>query len=133
MVINVDDLQQLEALTIEAVKACSIRMHLHAGEGGLPDSPFSPDMTVEERLRNLGKALGQVCALSGEGAEKHRLSTALIRLAALAAIWAEVADKQQSEPVIPGWRKGVQHHHRPDSNCAGFTHRDIPGGDVWLG
>lgn len=126
MVINVDTVRRLEKLTLAAVDACAIRIHLRAVES----SPFNPELAVEERLRLLGKALGEICTLSAEGVEKERLSTALIELAALATIWAEIADKQQDNLVLS---PGMLHYHRFGQPCAGYRHETAPYGDTYLG
>lgn len=149
MVIDVDRIQSLEALTEAAFKAKVMRLVLQDAE------ILTADVPTEERLRRLGKALGEVCALSGEGMPAEKLSAALLELSALAAIWAEVADKTHASaqwnmqveeataafhPVPENYaqrdrimRMGVNHQHRQTEPCSGYKHSYTNGGDTWLG
>lgn len=134
MVIDVDRIQSLEALTEAAFRAKVMRLVLRDAE------ILTADVPTEERLRRLGKTLGEVCALSGEGMPAEKLSAALLELSALAAIWAEVADKAYTPDTPEHYmrrdtiaRMGVNHQHRRGVPCSGHQHSYTNGGDSWLG
>ncbi len=136
MVINVDNIPQLDPLTLAAVRDNSARLAMSN------PATLTPDVAVEERLRSLGVAIGHVSTLSREGMPQNKLSEALITLAARALMWAEVADKTYVADEVQAaymqttdrlMRMGVHHQHKRNVPCAEHRHSYTSGGDTWLG
>jgi NTP pyrophosphatase (non-canonical NTP hydrolase) len=87
-----DDLLMLSDLTLEAVRAESVRAHLkHKDKGG---SIFDPNMPILTKLAALVEEVGEVGrALTYDGNEgKDHLVKELIQVANVALTWVESLD-----------------------------------------
>jgi hypothetical protein len=135
MVINVDNLPELDALTLVAVQAKAMRLALR------DPRIFDAETSVDARVRTIAKSLADVHTLSSSPDNNDLLAGKLLELAALSLIWTQVIDSQNKLPAVEHARAvsgmpmlGVVHYHPRGTNCAGFTHCDTPGGgEIWLG
>jgi len=81
--------KQLQALTLDAIKAKSIAQHLQLGE---TKSHFNPDVTAMQRLATLGEHVGAAFNYGLMVPDAARLQDTLLEIAAMAATWAELID-----------------------------------------
>lgn len=78
----------LDYLTLDAVKAASIAHHLQRGAS----THFNPEVSVTQRLAELGDLLGKIFVSSALEPDFAKLQQELLWMAATAAIWAEHID-----------------------------------------
>lgn len=83
--------RMLEQLTLDSVKAESLRLHVQANPG---ESPFD-QLAYLNRLMRIGDIYGRMCRASGDG-DPQTLGLRLIELAAEALCWAEAIDKEHN-------------------------------------
>jgi len=83
--------RMVEGLTLDAVKAKSLAQHMRLGEA---NSHFNPEVSTAQRLAMLGECVGASFKYGALNSDPVRLQDALLELAAYAATWAEMLDKE---------------------------------------
>jgi len=83
--------RMLEGLTLDAVKAKSLAQHMRLGEA---NSHFNPEVSAAQRLATLGECVGAAFKYGALEPNNPMLQDHLLALAAYAATWAELLDKE---------------------------------------